>query len=420
MGEIYREESRRILAILVRLLGDIDRAEEALQDAFNAALEAWPRDGVPGNPRAWLISTARFRGIDALRRDRRGSELIRERAGEGGDAPPPEDPDENAIRDDQLRLLFTCCHPEVPIDGRVALSLRVVCGLTTEEIARSFLVSTPAMKRRITRAKATIREKRLPYAVPPRTQLPARLSAVLHVIYLVYNEGYSASSGPDHLRRDLAVNAVSLGRTLAELLPEPEVLGLLALLLFHESRVAARTDREGDLVPLEAQDRTLWDRELIAEGMDLLRRAMTSGRVGPYTLQAAIASVHAAAPSVERTNWGLVVDYYDMLGRLQSSPVVSLHRAIAVGMRDGPGAGLELIDSLLETGALANHHLAHAARAEFAARNGEPAAAERSYRRALELVRQDPERRYLEVRLAAVRSGVDEDVPSGDPHSTIQ
>ena len=401
VAEIYAAESRRVLATLVRLLGDIDQAEEALQEAFGAALTAWPRDGIPDNPRAWLVSTGRFKGIDAIRRQGRGTALMLQKAREEHRTyTVPEGWDGDVVRDDQLRLIFTCCHPALPIDARIALALRVVCGLATGEIARAFLVPTETMKKRISRAKAAIRKKRIPYEVPPHSELADRLDAVLHVVYLVYNEGYSATSGAQHLRRDLAAQAVSLSRLIADLLPEPEAPGLLALLLLHESRSAARTDSKGDLIPLEEQDRTLWDRELIAEGVDLVRKSVMSGRLGSYVIQAAIASVHAAADSVETTRWGVIVGYYDMLAQLQSSPVVALNRAIAVGMRDGPRVGLAMVDEILETAPMTNNHRAHAARADLARRAGFLTDARDSYRRALELVRQEPERRFLEGCLA--------------------
>ena len=343
IAEIYATESRRVLATLIRLLGDIDHAEEALQEAFGAALTAWPKDGIPQNPRAWLVSAGKFKGIDAIRRQGRGAELILQEArATERTYSVPEEWDGDVVKDDQLRLIFTCCHPALPIDARIALSLREVCGLTTDEIARSFLVPVETMKKRISRAKAAIREKRIPYEVPSHSDLAGRLDAVLHVVYLVYNEGYTATSGTEHLRRDLAAEAVFLSRLLVDLLPEPEATGLLALLLLHESRSAARTDSRGDLVPLEEQDRSSWNSELIAEGNELVRKSMMSGRLGSYVIQAAIASVHAAADSVESTNWDLIVGYYDTLAKLQDSPFVALNRAIAVGMRDGPEEGLAI------------------------------------------------------------------------------
>ena len=372
IDEIYRSESRRVLATLIRLLGDFDQAEEALQEAFGAALETWPRDGIPGNPRAWLVSTGRFKAIDAARRLGRGRELSVEAARDASPTfvSPQEWEGEEAVQDDQLRLIFTCCHPVLPLDARIALSLREVCGLSTAEIARSYLVSDETMKKRISRAKATIREQQIPYEIPPRTELAARLDAVLHVVYLVYNEGYAATSGDEHVRRELASEAVFLSRSVVGLIPEPEAVGLLALLLLHESRSATRTDAQGDPIPLEHQDRSLWNRELIAEGLELLRRTMVSGRLGSYALQAAIVSVHATAESLAATNWTLIVSYYEMLLRLQNSAVVELQRAIAVGMRDGPEAGLVLIDELIENSRLADYHQVHAARADLARRSG--------------------------------------------------
>ena len=403
IAEVYRHESRQILATLIRLLGDIDLAEEALQEAFRAALTAWPQDGVPRNPRAWLVSTGRFKGVDAIRRRVRGRELLDQ---EGWEATPPyalpDEWDGEVLEDDQLRLIFTCCHPALPVDSRIALSLRTLCGLTTEEIARSFLVPVETMKKRISRAKATIRQKRLPYEVPSRSDLPERLNAVLHVVYLVYNEAHVATAGPQHLRRDVASQAVLLSRLVVDLTPEPEATGLLALLLLHESRVEARTDAEGDLVPLEYQDRSLWDRALVQEGVELVRRATASGRLGSYTIQAAIASTHAVAESVESTDWDRIVEYYDLLLRLQDSPIVKLHRAIAVGMRDGPDRGLAIVEDLLRAGRVSHDHRAHAVHAELALRAGATERARESYRRALELVRQEPEKRYLERRLAGL------------------
>ena len=407
IAEIYAAESPRVLATLIRLLGDIDQAEEALHEAlheaFRVALTVWPKEGIPRNPRAWLVSTGKFKGIDAIRRQERGTELILQKAREGERAyAVPDEWDGDVVKDDQLRLIFTCCHPALPIDARIALSLRVVCGLATDEIARSFLVSDETMEKRISRAKATIREKRIPYEVPSHSELAQRLDAVLHVVYLVYNEGYAATSGPEHLRRDLAAQAIALSRLIADLLPEPEGSGLLALLLLHESRSAARTDPRGDLVPLEEQDRSLWDRELIAEGNELVRKSVMSGRLGSYVIQAAIATVHAAADFVESTNWDLIVGYYDLLAKLQDSPFVALNRAIAVGMRDGAEEGLAIVNGLLGTGAMSGYHRAHAARADLARRAGSLDEARESYGGAIELVRQEPERRYLEGRLAQI------------------
>lgn len=403
IAAIYRSESRQVLATLIRLLGDFDQAEEALQEAFSAALETWPGDGIPSNPRAWLISTGRFKGIDATRRRGRGKELVVEAARDTvqtfADA---EEWAEEVVQDDQLRLIFTCCHPMLPLDARIALSLRQVCGLTTGEIAKSYLVSAATMKKRISRAKVTIREQQIPYEIPSRAELAGRLDAVLHVVYLVYNEGYAATSGDEHIRRDLAQEAVFLSRLLVDLMPQPEAIGLLALMLLHESRSAARIDAEGDPIPLESQNRSLWNRELIVEGLELLRRAVMSGRLGAYTIQAAIVSVHAVAESVAATNWALIVSYYDMLLSMQPSPVVELQRAIAVGMGDGPEVGLVIIDALIESGRLANYHQVHAARADLARRLGALDEAAISYRQAIELAHQEPERRYLQRRLEEI------------------
>ncbi|WP_312477000.1 RNA polymerase sigma factor, partial [Stutzerimonas nitrititolerans] len=342
---VYRAESRRVLATLIRLLGDFDRAEEALHDAFAAALQQWPRDGVPGNPRAWLVSAGRFKAIDALRRRARFDASLRLLAeqleGEAHEAEPDE------VEDDRLRLIFTCCHPALPADARVALTLREVCDLTTEEIARAFLAAPATIAQRIVRAKARIRDARIPYRVPEREELPARLDSVLRVIYLVFNEGYSASAGASLTRADLCAEAIRLGRLLLELLPDPEVMGLLALMLLHDARRAARTDAAGELVRLEDQDRSAWDRRLIAEGSMLVRRALASRNFGPYALQAAIVAVHAEAPSAAQTDWAQIVRLYDVLLGLGPSPVVELNRAVAVAMRDGPAAGLRLVDELL-------------------------------------------------------------------------
>jgi RNA polymerase sigma-70 factor (ECF subfamily) len=398
---IYRTESRRIFATLVRLLGDFDLAEDGLHDAFRVAMEQWPRDGVPANPRAWLVSTGRFKAIDALRRRARYDASLDDLAGrlarEAGDAVGQDGED---IEDDRLRLIFTCCHPALPPDARVALTLREVCGLTTEAIAHAFLTSPPTLAQRIVRAKAKIRDAHIPYQVPSREALPERLDTVLQVIYLVFNEGYSASSGESLTRPDLSGEAIRLGRLLVELLPEPEAVGLLALMLLHESRRAARTSPEGDLILLEDQDRSLWNREQIAEGTALVERALSSRQVGPYTLQAAIAAVHAAAPTVAATDWSRIVGWYDMLAQVAPSPVVELNRAVAVAMRDGPAAGLALIDAILARVDLADYHLAHAARAELCRRLGRTAEARASYQRALALAQQEPERRFLERRLA--------------------
>ena len=401
---VYRGESRRVLATLIRLLGDFDLAEEALHDAFTAALERWPRDGVPANPRAWLVSTGRFKAIDGLRRRARFDASLAVIAGQlDAGASEASGHDDEAVEDDRLRLIFTCCHPALPPDAQIALTLREVCGLTTEEIARAFLSAAPTVAQRIVRAKAKIRDARIPYQVPSRADLPDRLDSVLHVIYLVFNEGYSASSGASLTRHDLSGEAIRLGRLLIELLSEPaepEALGLLALMLLHESRRAARTSPAGELVLLDEQDRARWDRELIAEGSAMVERALRSRRFGPYTLQAAIAAVHAEAASADATDWAQIVGLYDVLARADPSPVVELNRAAAVAMRDGPAAGLALIDAILARGDLDDYHLAHSARADLFRRLGRTAEARASYRRALALTRLEPERRFLERRLA--------------------
>jgi len=401
---VYRAESRRVLATLIRLLGDFDLAEEALHDAFAAAVERWPRDGVPANPRAWLVSAGRFKAIDGLRRRARfDASLVQlaERLDVGaGDAPVS---DEEGVADDQLRLIFTCCHPALPPDAQIALTLREVCGLTTEEIARAFLTQAPTLAQRIVRAKAKIRDARIPYEVPTRADLPGRLDAVLRVIYLVFNEGYSASSGPSLTRHDVSGEAIRLGRLLVGLLPEPEAVGLLALMLLHESRRTARSSTAGELILLDEQDRTLWNRELVSEGAALVERALLSRRFGPYTLQAAIAAVHAEAGSAAATDWAQIVALYDVLLRADPSPVVELNRAVAVAMRDGPEAGLTLIDAILARGDLTEYHLAHSARADLCRRLGRSAQARASYERALRLTRQEPERRFLERRLESCR-----------------
>ena len=398
IAAIYRAESQRVFATLIRLLGDFDLAEEALHDAFQTALERWARDGIPRNPRAWLVSTGRFKGIDALRRRARGAELALAATPDAIVAPV--DPAAwDAVEDDQLRLIFTCCHPTLPVEGRIALALREVCGLRTAEIARAFLVSTEAMKKRLARAKATIREQRILYEIPSRNELAKRLATVLRVVYLVYNEGYAASSGDRHIKTALTTEAVFLSRLIVDLIPQPEALGLLALLLLHESRSRTRTDDAGDPVPLEQQDRSRWDRALIAEGTALLQRAMMSGRIGAYTLQAAIVSVHAAAASVAVTNWALIVGYYDMLLRLEASPVVELQRAIAVAMRDGPQAGLLIVDRLAASRSLRDYHQLYAVQADLARRLGAIDRATESYQRAIELAQPGPERRYLQRQL---------------------
>jgi len=398
---VYRSESRRILATLIRLLGDFELAEDALHDAFSAALERWPQEGVPGNPRAWLVSTGRFKAIDAMRRRARfdaSQTAIAERLeAETQDAAAF---DGESIEDDRLRLIFTCCHPALAPEARVALTLREVCGLTTEQIAHAFLTVPSTLAQRIVRAKAKIREARIPYQVPSPAELPERLDTVLQVVYLVFNEGYSASSGELHTRSDLSGEAIRLGWLLSELLPEPEVMGLLALMLLQESRRDARTSPTGDLIVLEEQDRSLWNRVQIAEGKALMEKALSSRRLGPYTLQAAIASAHADAPKAAATNWVRIAGLYDLLVRLEPSPIVELNRAVAVAMRDGPDEGLALIDGILARGDLADYHLAHAARADLCRRGGRAAEARASYERALTLARQEPERRFLERRLA--------------------
>jgi len=390
-----------VFATLVRLLGDFDLAEEALHEAFRAALEQWPSEGVPANPRAWLVSTGRFKAIDAIRRRARFDPLEEEHA----ESLAAEEPAEREpIEDDRLRLIFTCCHPALAQDAQVALTLREVCDLTTEEIARAFLTPAPTLAQRIVRAKNKIRDARIPYEVPAGPQLAERLDAVLRVVYLVFNEGYSASAGDSLTRADLSAEAIRLGRLLVDLLPEPEALGLLALMLLQESRRAARASSSGDVVLLEDQDRRRWNREFIAEGTALVERALGSRRFGPYTLQAAIAAVHAEAPSAPETDWQQIVALYDVLARLDPSPVIDLNRAVALAMRDGPAAGLAVVDAILARGELKDYHLAHAARADLCRRLGRRADARASYERALALVRQEPERRFIQQRLAELRS----------------
>lgn len=402
VADVYRQESRRILATLIRLLGDFDLAEEALQDAMRAALEQWPRDGVPHNPRAWLVSAGRFKAIDGLRRQSRFDPLddVAEQVGAlAADTPAWDDDQRDGVEDDRLRLVFTCCHPALPLDGQVALTLREVCGLTTEEIAHAFLTPAPTLAQRIVRAKAKIRDAHIPYQVPEPADRAQRLDAVLRVIYLVFNEGYSASSGESLTRHDLSAEAIRLGRLLLELLPEPETQGLLALMLLHESRRRARSSPDGELVLLDQQDRGLWNRELIGEGQALVRQALASHLVGPYTLQAAIAAVHADASSAAATDWAQIVSLYDLLGQADPSPVIGLNRAVAVAMRDGPAAGLVLVDAILAGGHLQDYLPAHAARAELCRRVGSADAARIAYGRALELAQQGPQRRLLQRRL---------------------
>ena len=392
---LYRDESRRVLATLIRLLGDFDLAEEALHEAFRSAVEQWPQGGVPDNPRAWLVSAGRFKAIDNLRRQRRFQPL-----GEQIELPDESDAEGGELlEDDRLRLIFTCCHPALAGDAQVALTLREVCDLTTEEIARAFLSSPSTLAQRIVRAKAKIRDARIPYEVPGRSELPERLEAVLRVVYLVFNEGYFASSGDSLTRSQLSDEAIRLGRLLLELLPEPEVQGLLALMLLHESRRAARSGVDGEVILLEAQDRSLWSRELIAEGEALVLQALHSRRFGPYSLQAAIAAVHAEAASLEETDWAQIVGLYDELLRLNPSPVIELNRAVALAMRDGEQAGLVEIDRLLAAGELEGYHLAHAARADLLRRLGRREQAIAAYRQALALAQQGPDRQFLQKRL---------------------
>jgi len=402
---IYRAESRRVLATLIRLLGDFDVAEEALQDAFAAAVETWSTQGIPSNPRAWLVSAGRFRAIDALRRRARGDASVAALTTQldAGGA-PTHLTDDDSIEDDRLRLIFTCCHPALPADAQIALTLREVCGLTTEEIAHAFLSRPTTIAQRIVRAKSKIRDARIPYEVPERDQIPARLETVLHVVYLAFNEGYSASAGDAVTRADLSGEAIRLGRLLVELLPDAEVMGLLALMLFHEARRAAR-DQNGELVLLEDQDRTRWNAELIAEGGGLIERALRTRSIGPYTLQAAIAAVHVRSPTAAETDWNEIVVLYDLLLRIDPSPVIELNRAAAVAMRDGPARGLTLIDGILGRGELRDYHLAHTARADLLRRLGRTTDAVAAYEQALTLVQQRAERRFIDRRLAQLRSG---------------
>jgi RNA polymerase sigma-70 factor (ECF subfamily) len=415
LDSLYRVDSGRILATLIRLLGDFDLAEEAMHEAFAAALSLWPRSGVPDNPRPWLISTGRFKAIDTLRRrarfDASQDELARHLEAQlssleksNAEARSNEEHSvEDGLEDDRLRLIFTCCHPSLAPEARVALTLREVCGLTTEEIAKAFLTTPRTLAQRIVRAKAKIRETKIPYEVPTPQELPERLGAVLHVIYLVFNEGYSAAAGAEVTRADLTGEAIRLGRLLTELQPEPEVIGLLSLMLLQESRHAARTSSTGDLILLENQDRSLWNREQIAEGVALLEEALKSQRFGSYTLQAAIAAVHAEAESTAVTDWRQIVALYDRLLRIHPSPVAQLNRAVAIAMRDGPEAGLTLIDALLEQGELANYYLAHSARADLYRRLGRTSEARSSYEKALALTQQEPERQFLQERIRQLK-----------------
>ena len=397
---LYRSESRRVLATLIRLLGDFDLAEEALHEAFFVAVQRWPLDGIPDNPRAWLVSTGRFKAIDRLRRQARFTPLLQEQA----DALEAADWSAEEVEDDRLRLIFTCCHPALAADAQAALTLREICDLSTEEIARAFLATPTTIAQRIVRAKHKIRDAKIPYQVPSLAELPERLDSVLRVIYLVFNEGYSASTGTDLTRQDLTHEAIRLGRLLMELLPEPEVMGLLALMLLHEARRPARTSAGGELVLLDEQDRSLWDASLIAEGCTLVEQALTTPRFGAYCLQAAIAAVHAEAPSAQATDWPQIVGLYDVLLRAVPSPVIELNRAVAVAMGQGPLAGLALVDGILQRGELQDYHLAHSARGEFCRQLGRVDEARTAYARALALTRQTPEQRFLEKRLTQLKS----------------
>ena len=407
LDSLYRRDSGRIRATLIRLLGDFDLAEEAMHEAFAAALSLWPKTGVPANPRPWLISTARFKAIDTLRRrarfDASQDELVRYLEAQSSSAERSNENEDDSLEDDRLRLIFTCCHPSLAPDARVALTLREVCGLTTEEIAKAFLTTPSTLAQRIVRAKTKIRETPIPYEVPTPVELPQRLDAVLQVIYLVFNEGYSAAAGAEVTRADLTREAIRLARLLAELQPEPEVVGLLALMLLHESRHAARTSPSGELILLEHQDRSLWNREQIAEGVALLQQALQSRHFGSYTVQAAIAAVHAQAESVAETDWRQIVALYNQLVRIQPSPVVQLNRAVAIAMCDGPESGLAHIDAVLEHGELANYYLAHSARADMCRRLGRTAEARSSYEKALALTQQEPERQFLQERIRELK-----------------
>ena len=406
IDELYRSDSRRVLATLIRLLGDFDRAEEALHDAFTAALDVWPREGIPDNPRAWLVSTGRFKAIDRIRRAARFDAVVDDIAARIDPTVAPDietSLDDEGVDDDRLRLIFTCCHPALNPDARIALTLREVCGLETEQIAKAFLTSPPTVAQRIVRAKNKIRDARIPYQVPAREELADRLATVLHVVYLVFNEGYSASAGDAVTRADLSAEAIRLGRLLVELLPEPEAIGLLALMLLHDARRPARTTANGELILLDAQDRSLWNRGQIDEGLRWIERALSSRSVGPYALQAAIAAVHAEARDAASTDWRQIVGLYDVLMRLEPSPVVELNRAVAVAMHDGPTAGLALVDAILASGELADYHLAHSARADLLRRLGRAADAIAAYERALTLATQEPERRFIERRINELR-----------------
>lgn len=404
---IYKTEHGRVLACLIRILGDLDLAEEALQEAFSIAMEKWPLEGIPKNPYSWLVSVGKFKAIDSIRRLGRGKELILEQltleqVNHDVQTIVDYELEKHCIEDDQLRLIFYCCHPSLPLDSRIALSLREVCGMSTAEIACAYLVSFETIKKRISRAKALVKEKKLNYEIPSKAEQGKRIDAVLRVIYLIFNEGYSASSGEEHIRKELTAEAVFLSRKLVELLPSPESLGLLALLLLQESRRDSRVTDDGDIIPLEHQDRSSWNQDLIREGVQLIHQAVMSGRLGPYTLQAAIASVHALADSVQNTQWDLIIDYYNMLMSVNPSPVVELNRAIAVGMHEGPKAGLIIIETLILNNKLSSYHIIYAAKADFLKRLGLIDEAINAYQRAIELVKQEPERRYLEKQLTSI------------------
>ena len=403
---VYRSDSRQVLATLIRLLGDFETAEEALHDAFAVAVEQWARDGVPANPRAWLVSTGRFKAIDGMRRRTRQDASLDELAKQLESATisiDEEQQEDEHLDDDRLRLIFTCCHPALAPEAQVAMTLREVCGLTTEEIARAFLTKPSTIAQRIVRAKAKIRDARIPYEVPLEKELPDRLDTVLRVVYLVFNEGYSASFGEAITRHDLCGDAIRLGRVLITLLPQPEATGLLGLLLLQDSRRTARTSATGELILLEDQDRSLWNREQIAEGVALVQRALSMRQVGPYTIQAAIAAAHAQASTAAMTDWAQIVGLYTLLLQAEPSPVIELNRAVAIAMRDGPSAGLELVDAILKRGDLETYHLAHAARADLCRRLGRTKEARASYQRALSLTQQEPERRFLEKRLSELQ-----------------
>ncbi|TXH81132.1 RNA polymerase sigma factor [Thauera aminoaromatica] len=403
--ELYRTQSRQVLATLIRLLGDFDAAEEALHEAFTVAVEQWEREGIPANPRAWLVSTGRFKAIDGMRRRARFDASLEELARQLETATislDAESLDEHSVEDDRLRLIFICCHPALTPEAQIAMTMREVCGLTTEEIARAFLTKPATIAQRIVRAKAKIRDAHIPYDVPPQEELPGRVDAVLRVVYLVFNEGYSASSGDAVTRHDLSGEAIRLARVLVQLLPDPETIGLLALLLLQDSRRDARVSESGDVILLEDQDRTRWNRDFITEGAALVQRAFSMGEVGPYAIQSAIASIHAQAASAAATDWRRIVDLYDLLLKAEPSPVVELNRAVAVAMLHGPEAGLRLIDDLFARGELQTYHLAHAARADLCRRLGRTDDARCAYEQALGLTRQEPERRFLERRLLEV------------------